>query len=409
MVCSGVMREGWRRNLYVIWIVAFTSISGGSMVQPFLPLFIYHDLGVGDPSLAAFWSGLAISAGGIAQGVMAPFWGIMADRHGRKAMVVRAQFGIFTANTLLSMVGSPSQLVAIRSLQGAFSGIVGALRALVAGTVPRERVPYAMGLLQSAIFMGQTLGPSIGGVLASGFGYRVAFIGTAVINLLAGILAAAYVKEDAAARGAARRGEKGGVWTLLRSRYFATLIVMFCLTSLGSAVWRPFLPLLLQELDPAHDVAFSTGLAFTALGMSGAIAAVVATRGHLPVGLRGLVVLAAGGGGALTLGIAFASTPLIVLGLLLFIGLAQGTIATAGTALISMAAPASRQGTAFGMVAAAQSLAQGVGPISGGLLVLASDVRVPFVVSGAMMLIGALLALTVQAPPGTGEGEPAVG
>ena len=132
------MYEGWRRNLYVVWFATFASLTGGSLVQPFLPLFINRDLGVTDPGMAAIWFGLATSGGGVAQAVMAPIWGILADKHGRKAMLVRAQFAIGASNGMLAFVGSPWQLVGLRVVQGTFSGVVGASRALVAACTVRR-------------------------------------------------------------------------------------------------------------------------------------------------------------------------------------------------------------------------------------------------------------------------------
>jgi DHA1 family multidrug resistance protein-like MFS transporter len=86
-------------------------------------------------------------------------------------------------------------------------------------------------------------------------------------------------------------------------------------------------------------------------------------------------------------------------------GLAQGTLASSSTALISLFSPANRQGTAFGMLTSAQSLAMGVGPLSGGILASAFDLRTPFAASAIVLFAGALLVLLVPAPPGTGELE----
>jgi MFS family permease len=112
--------EGWRRNLYVVWFATFASLTGGSLVQPFLPLFINRDLGITDAGEAAIWFGIATSGGGVAQAILAPIWGVLADRHGRKAMLVRAQFAIGAANATMSFVGSPFQLVVLRVFQGMF-------------------------------------------------------------------------------------------------------------------------------------------------------------------------------------------------------------------------------------------------------------------------------------------------
>src|SRR4051794_8559072 len=225
--------EGWRRNLYVVWFATFASLTGGSLVQPFLPLFINRDLGVTDPGTAAIWFGLATTGSGLAQATLAPIWGILADRHGRKPMLVRAQFAIGAANGMLSFVGSPWQLVGLRVIQGMFSGVVGASRALVAGSVPRDKVPYAMGLIQSAIFMGQTLGPTIGGILGSTIGFRASFIATAGINFVAGTLAMVFVKEQPVPVGPGRQGRgRGSLREMLRSRPLAILFAMFFLTSI---------------------------------------------------------------------------------------------------------------------------------------------------------------------------------
>ena len=398
--------EGWRRNLYVVWFATFASLTGGSLVQPFLPLYINRDLGVSDPGTAAIWFGLATSGGGIAQAIMAPIWGVLADKHGRKAMLVRAQFAIGAANGSLAFVGSPWQLVGLRVVQGMFSGVVGASRALVAGSVPREKVPYAMGLIQSAIFMGQTLGPTIGGILGSTIGFRAAFITTAGINVVAGTLAMIYVKEQPAPAGSGRRGGKrASLRDLLSSRPLAILVVTFFLTSVGNMLSRPILPLLLQEIDPGHDVAFTAGLAFSVLGVSGTIASVMSTRGTGRIGLRQLVVISALLAGVSTYVVGLSTSPTMVLASLFVVGLAQGTLASSSTALISLFAPASRQGTAFGILTSAQSLAMGAGPLSGGLLAAFSDLRAPFAASGVLLLAGALLVLTVPAPPTTSEME----
>jgi MFS family permease len=400
--------EGWRRNLYVVWFATFASLTGGSLVQPFLPLFINQDLGVTDPSMAAIWFGLATTGSGVAQAMLAPIWGILADKHGRKKMLVRAQFAIGIANGLMSFTQLPWQLVGLRSIQGMFSGVVGASRALVASSVPREKVPYAMGLIQSAIFMGQTLGPTIGGILGSTIGFRASFVSTAAINVMAGTLAVFFVKEQPVPAGAARpeRG-KGSLREMLRSRSLALLFAMFFLTSVGNMMSRPILSLLLEELDPETDAAFTAGLAFSVLGVSGAIASVASSRGGGKFGLRGLVVGACVLAGLSTCLIAIEYSSSAILATLFFIGLAQGTLASSSTALISLFAPANRQGTAFGMLTSAQSLAMGTGPIAGGALAYVTDLRMPFTAAGVLLMAGALLVLAVPAPPAVTDVEAA--
>jgi MFS family permease len=135
------------------------------------------------------------------------------------------------------------------------------------------------------------------------------------------------------------------------------------------------------------------------LGVSGTIASVMSSRSAGRIGLKQLVVLAALVAGAGLAVVGFATSPTMVLASLFVVGLAQGTLASSSTALISLFAPASRQGTAFGILTSVQSLAMGAGPLSGGLLASVLELRAPFAASGLLMLAGALLVLTIPAPP----------
>jgi len=105
MVKSDLTSESWQKNLYVIAIAEFVVIMGFSFVTPFMPLFIQR-LGNFTTQEAALWAGIATGSGGIAMFLSAPVWGIVADRWGRKPMLLRAQFGSAIVLALAGM--SPS-------------------------------------------------------------------------------------------------------------------------------------------------------------------------------------------------------------------------------------------------------------------------------------------------------------
>ncbi|MCC6175065.1 MAG: MFS transporter [Chloroflexi bacterium] len=401
---SAPMGERWQRNLYVIWIATFASIAGGNLALPFLPLFINRDLGVEDPGAAAIWAGTANAAGGISMALMSPLWGVLADRHGRKAMLVRAQFALGFANTAAAFVVVPWQLVGVRGVQGVFSGVVGAARALVAGSVPRERVPYAMGLIQSAIFMGQTLGPTIGGVLGSMLGFRAALIGTGCVNTLAGLLAMFFIHEGQPAPSARREASKGGLRELTASRGVALLVLGLYLVSVSTMSIRPVLPLLLADIDPTDDVALTAGLSFAALGLAGAIASVAASRGASNMGLRLLMGLAALGAALCNLAVTFVTSATLAMVVLFGVGLCQGALASCVTSLLSLHTPATRQGTAFGVATSAQSLANASGPLLGGIIASVVGLRASFV--GVSIVLVAICAVAALLPPTPAPSEP---
>jgi MFS transporter, DHA1 family, multidrug resistance protein len=396
---------GWRRNLQVIWLATFSSMLGGHLAMPFMPLYIQRELGVSDPGEAAIWSGLAIGGTGIAMAIMAPIWGILSDRHGRKAMLVRAQFALAVSNTASGFAGAPWQLVAVRSIQGGFSGVVGASRALVAGSVPREQVPRAMSLIQAAIFMGQTLGPTVGGVIGSVLGFRAAFFATGIVNLLAGTLAMRYVREHRGPATESRPKKRDSVRDLLRSRPLAMLVLVQLLSSASMSCVRPILPLLLGEIDPRDDAAVTAGLAFAVLGIAGAVAALGSSRGISRARLRHLLVLSALAGALTSSLVSVAATPTIVIALLFGVGCAQGLLAPAVTALLSLHAPASRQGTAFGLMTSAQAVALSVGPLVGAAVASTIGLHAAFVASGVMLVSAAAFGVWVPPPPGVRDVE----
>jgi len=410
------MIEGWRRNLYVIWLATFASIAGASLAMPFMPLFINRDLGVTDPGMAAIWTGLATAGSGIVQAIMSPIWGVMADRHGRKPMLVRAQFAIGASNAITAFVIAPWQLVGIRLVQGAFSGVVGASRALVASSVPRERVPYAMGVIQSATFTGQTLGPTIGGILGSTVGFRWALIGTGCVNVAAGTLALLFVKEHhdstsdhGAGAGRRQRGRSsGGLRALVSSRAVLTLCVIFYLSTAASAAIRPVLALLLEEIDPGEDVAIQSGLCFAMLGVAGTVSSIGSGRLGDKIGMKRLLIGAGFVAMVSAMAVARASSSTLVIAIMFGVGLGQGAMWSSSAALLSLHSPASRQGSAFGVLTSAQALANASGPLVGSLVASAYDFHTPFLVIAASLLLASLLGMTVPPPPPHDAAEVAV-
>ena len=145
-----------------------------SFVMPFLPFYL-RELGVRGDAQVAFWSGVTGSVTGLAMMVAAPIWGSVADRHGRRPMVLRAMFGGAAVMALMGLATSLGQIIVLRLVQGFVTGTVTAATALVSSVTPRSRMGFSMGLIQTSIFSGFAIGPLLGGIAADRFGYRAAF------------------------------------------------------------------------------------------------------------------------------------------------------------------------------------------------------------------------------------------
>ena len=161
----------WKKTLYIVWLTQFIAITGGGMVFPFLPLYI-RELGVEDTGDTALYAGLSNMTFGLSMFLFSPVWGALADRYGRKRMLLRAYFAAMIIMTLPAFLTNVWQFLFVRALQGAFTGTVPAAASLIASTTPPEHVAYSMGLLQVALSIAGTVGPLIGGLLADSIGLQ---------------------------------------------------------------------------------------------------------------------------------------------------------------------------------------------------------------------------------------------
>ncbi len=359
---------------------------------PFLPLYI-RELGVTSPSRAALWAGVSSTASGLAMALLAPLWGRLADRFGRKAMVLRATFaGVFVVGAM-GLVQGPSPLVLLRLLQGGLTGTISAANTLVASVVPAGRLGSSMGLMQTAVLIGVAGGPLIGGAVADLYGYRAAFGLTAGLLLVTGALVLFGARErrrpaQTTAVNAAPPDTKA-----LRP----VLVVTF-LDQFANSVVGPVLPLFVGSLIGGRGTSTATGVVLGAFALSASVGALVAGRLADRLTPRTVLVACAGGAAVFAAGQALA-TSVLALGLLragmgLFIG---GTIPAANVILGQLTRPESR-GAAFGLTASASALGFAAGPLAGALL-LRAGYHAPFVLT-ALCLAAEALWVYRQVPPG---------
>ena len=134
--------EGWQRNVWALSLIVFTAFVGFQFFSPFLPLYV-QELGVTDPARVAIWSGVLLAVTPSVAAVLAPVWGILADRVGRKLMMIRSLVGFAVIIAAMGLVTSVTQLFVARLLQGVFAGFSVMAMALASVSCPRDKVPVA--------------------------------------------------------------------------------------------------------------------------------------------------------------------------------------------------------------------------------------------------------------------------
>lgn len=389
------MDANWQRNFRAVWLAEFIAILGFATTVPILPLYVKH-LGVPEGEVNT-WSGLIVAAPAFAMALMSPVWGALSDRLGRKLMVERAMFGGALFIGLMGWTHTVQQLAVLRLLQGALTGSVAAATTLVASTTPKERLGETLGQLQLAIFLGQSLGPVSGGLVADVLGYRAVFFVTAAWLLLAGLLVFFNVRETFTPHVRATDGlPLRARWQQTRRALFGASLLGLILAlrfalRLGTRVASPLLPLLTQALLPPDTswVSSAAGLLTTASGLSSAIAAPVLGRVADRYGGRRILLMSAFLGGLGLIGEGIAPSYAFLIACEVLIGISIGGTLSTLSAYIGRLAPPDYTGTAYGLDTTAVSMANTVGPMTGGWLADHTSLKLVFMVGGLMSWLAA--------------------
>ncbi|MBV9168522.1 MAG: MFS transporter [Chloroflexi bacterium] len=403
----------WQRNLYALTAASFLMFTAFGFVFPFLPLFI-GTLGVGDVGQVEVWAGVSSFGQALILSLCSPIWGAYADRHGRRLMVLRAAFGGGVVIGLMGLTTNIWEFLGLRLLQGAFTGVVAAVTALATSFVPRERIGYALGILQMTTFAGNAVGPLLGGLVADRFGFRAGFGVTAILFLSAGVLTLAFVKENFVPPQDARAS--AGLRGMLRDirargadrQLLAMMLVLFS-AQFGVNVVQPMLPLFVQYLDPTQTAATATGAIFTVAGVVASISAVVWGRVGDKFGYRRLLIGMALGAALVYIPQALVTSVLQLIILRGVLGIFDGGLLPSANAFIasstSRKGDSSSHGTTYGLVNLANGMGFALGPLSGGLIAASLGLRSVFFVTAAILLvIAAYLPFGIR-EPGRNQGS----
>ncbi|MBI2755821.1 MAG: MFS transporter [Chloroflexi bacterium] len=393
----------WQRNLIGVLIAAFVSILGFNLTFPFLPLYI-QQLGVSDAGRAAFWAGVIGSVAGVLSAVVAPLWGGLADRRGRRPMLVRATAGSAVGLVVMGLAPGLLVLLAGRIAFGLMAGTVPAANPLIAANTPPEYVSGAMGALQSSVYVSNAVGPLVGGVLASTVGYRVTFLITAGLYIASALPVLLLVRETFTPPERVTPLLPGMAanfrFVFARGEIVQPMVAAF-LAYAGVSMMQPVLPLHIRDLIGEGSVERATGVAVGLQGLASTVTALLIGRVTRRIGFAPLLYVGPPLLGAAYVALWAADRFLVFVVALVALGAVQGLVVTALTSLVALRAPRERAGAVFGVVTSVNSFAFSGAPFFGGFAASAFGLRAVFPISAALMV--AMMAVCVQA---IGRGVP---
>ena len=402
----------WQRTVHIVAATQVAVLIGFNFAFPFLPLLI-QDLGVTDRGELALWTGLAIGLSGMVMAVVSPIWGLVADRFGRKTMLIRSIGAGAILTGLQAAVTNVAQLAVVRILQGALTGTQTAGWMLIAGIAPKERTGYSIGLLNTAIQVGNLAGPVLGGIAVATIGLRSSFLVGAVVLGICTVITIAFVEDVPVAPRTESRGMRGLAsdivtpfsWTSLRG----PLVIGSVVQIVGSGTVA-LTAIYMQDLARPSwlTVELTIGLALALVALTAAIAMPLfgswADR-HDP---RALLVA-----GLAVFGVSLVPQALIpdavaYLALRTLTGVGIAAVTSAVAVLTRAGAPRGGEGRAFGALAAAQNLGWGVGPLVGSAFAAAAGIPALYLVGAVVAIALVPLSLSRLLFPVAQHGTPAV-
>ena len=392
---STLPSAAWKRTLYIAVMAQFMSSVGFSSTFPFLPLFV-AELGCVTFLSVELMTGLVFAGPAFTMMIASPFWGNLADRHGRKIMVARACFGGALLITLMGFVRSAEELVLLKLVQGAVTGVIAANNALVASSVPRERTGHAMGMLQIAMASGIALGPLLGGVVADHWGYRSAFWVTGGALFVSGVVVWLGVVEVFTPAAEAKTKGRGifANWSIiLHSEGVAITYVMRFITQMGRAMLIPVLPLILVKIidDPAHLNTF-TGLVIGIGALFVTISAAWLGRLGDNIGHRRILIVSMLSTGFLFALLSRCTQAWQFLAVQVGLGAALGGLIPSATALLACYTQPGQEGKVYGLDNSITAAARTIGPLCAVGFAALMGIPATFVLIGVISLAGGLAA-----------------
>jgi DHA1 family multidrug resistance protein-like MFS transporter len=390
----------WKRNLYAVWMTQFMSLLGFAFGVPILPYFI-QELGVVSPDAIKLYTGLMSAIPAVALGLMAPVWGAAADRFGKKIMMIRAMGFAFLVLLFLGLSQNITQILVIRFFQGILTGTVTASYALIAAGTPDDKMSYALGIISSSIFIGNSAGLVLGGIAADIFGYRLSFIIGAVIMLIGFLWTLLAVKEIKSTKqpDTVEAGHKKGSW-FSRNRIFLpvifTVLPLIFIIRVGRTLTNPYIPIYIQEVRGVMEgSATVSGIIRAISSIAVAVAGVFLAR----LGDRNnkikLSAVFMGLGAIVAIPMFFTDNLIVFTIFHTLVFLAIGGVEPLLNSRASVSIPSEKRGVLFGIIAMTGSFGWAVSPAIGSFVSIRFSTNAIFLAFSLLLAIGAAASFAV--------------
>lgn len=376
----------------IAWLGNFLTGASYSLVMPFMALYV-EELGA-DKGSVEFYSGAAVAIAALASGLFAPIWGRLADRYGRKIMMVRAAFVMTFTMGGLAYVPNVFWLLVLRLVNGMFSGYVPNANALIAAQVPRKESGYALGNLAAGVIGGSLVGPLFGGILAEFLGIRNVFLFVGLLLFLVTLLTIFYVEEDFKPISRSQQIPLKEVFGSVKAKQILIgLFITSMIIQISAQAVIPILPLYIRHLGQTTNLMGISGLIASSMSFSGMISGPYLGRISDRIGNHRFILGALFYCMILYLLMAQATT-VIQLGIFRFLfGFGAGALMPSVSALLTKLSPRAHISTIFSYNQMMTNFGQVIGPFVGSTAATLLGFRWVFYVTGGIVFINFIWSL----------------
>ena len=260
----------WKKNLFFIWLSQFLAMVGFGCCMPFIPLMLQDNLKINDEHIRGICVSAYYLASMLSLCIATAVWGMLADRFGRKLMLLRASYAAALFYPLLALAPNFWWLISIRFVCSFFSGTVNPAQTLLVATTPQNKHGWALGLLGTSTTSGNMLGYLLGGLIVHYFGYTEAFFTCGAIYLTSALLVQFFVKDDFNVKLAKKTRQKSSYsFKELATPAVLWILLLFLLRGISTRIEQPFLAEQVVAVHGKNGAAFYTGITSAAAALGG--------------------------------------------------------------------------------------------------------------------------------------------
>jgi DHA1 family quinolone resistance protein-like MFS transporter len=251
------------KQFYVLYFNIFLVFLGIGLIVPVLPVYL-KDLGLKGSDL-----GVLVAVFALAQMVISPFGGTLADKLGKK-LIICIGLLLFAISEFLFAISHSFTLLIVSRILGGFSAgmVMPGVTGLIADISPAGDKAKNFGYMSAIINSGFILGPGLGGFLAE-FSHRLPFFVAGFSGILALILSIILIHNPKKATTAGFTNYQPELLSKINWKVFLTPIILTLVLAFGLSSFETLFPL--YTADKAHYSPLDISIAITGGGIAGAV------------------------------------------------------------------------------------------------------------------------------------------